>query len=169
MKKNDKSSWTSPRGRLLLKFDIGFVICKRSFFKKRFFEFFRDLRRLTSSRPRGDIQLDLSNFSIYKLLETMRPIFPDLRLNYYFSCFQNPNFIRKKIFSKFSTILGTKGQLYDCRLLLQQSYYAAASIPYCCLGCLTHLSAGSGISNNIPSLGIPVVYFFCTRGITKNR
>ena len=45
MKKNDKSSWTSPRGRLLFKFDIGFTISKRIFFKNRFFEFFGDLRR----------------------------------------------------------------------------------------------------------------------------
>ena len=37
MKKNDKSSWTTQRGRLLLKFDIGFIICKRSFFKKSVF------------------------------------------------------------------------------------------------------------------------------------
>ena len=57
---------------------------QKKFFKKRFFEFFRDLRWGTNSRPRGDIQVDLSNFSIYKLLETMRPIFPETCLNYYF-------------------------------------------------------------------------------------
>ena len=76
MIKNDKSS------RLLFKFAIGFIISKRIFFKNRIFEFFRDLRWPTISRPRGDVEPDLSNFS-----KTNRSILAETFLNYYFAYF----------------------------------------------------------------------------------